>query len=480
MPAVEGPPTDVVITADKYNSTGVYDLMRAAARGMVGVDQRLLRSIVDRGEAGVDDLVRFGLENRADDRINLDEDLITLFQYLGSAKSLPFLIDYLRREPVDPPEELINAFLRIGEPAVTPLLELYDELGPEEGGDVAFILAAFRLRDRRILDMLEGRAEHDAQDAAFLMGVHGDPAAKPILEMLRRNAQAGDDTDAAVVQEIDESVAALESTSNDAPPESADLWNLYPEHIEPVFDVMTVEERLEFLRCPSAELRADAATSFIDRDVPAEAVDALIGLAEKDPNVGVRAVACEALATLTDDARVVDLLRKTLSTTSKLIPERCGALLALAPKAKDLPEVRTYIEEFYANPGTAARAIEAMWRSMDPTFADYFRRHINDADVDIRRQAIKGAGYCELASEAPKIAELFQDEEFRLDALFSYSMCVPLKRLHRGDMPELLRKIEERAGGLSDAEGEVVETALDTRLMMHGLDPVFLPVADEA
>lgn len=469
----------MVITADRYDSTSVYDLMRAAARGMVGLDQRLLRSIVQRGEAAVDDLVRFGLEHRAEDRINLDEDLVSIFQYLASPKSLPFLIDFLRREPVDPPEELIHAFLRIGAGAIAPLLDLYEELGPEEGGDVAFVLAAFRLRDPRILDVLEGRAEHDARDAAFLMGVHGDPAAKPVLEMLAKSAEAAGDDEAAVVREVAEARAALDSPSDDAPPDPVSLWDLYPEHIEPVFEVMTVEEKLEFLRCPSAELRADAATSFIDRDVPEEAADILIALAEKDPNVGVRAVACEALSGLTDEPRVHDLLRKTLGDAAKPVPERCGALLALAPKAKEMPDLRRYIDEFYANPATTARALEAMWRSMDSRYADRFRRHIADADVDIRRQAIKGVGYCELAGEAPKLVELFGDEEFRLDALFSYALCVPLKRLHRGDMPELLRKIEERAGGLSDAEGEVVETALDTRLMMHGLEPVFLPAEEE-
>ncbi|MCC6368457.1 MAG: hypothetical protein IT165_33445, partial [Bryobacterales bacterium] len=56
---------------------------------------------------------------------------------------------------------------------------------------------------------------------------------------------------------------------------------------------------------------------------------------------------------------------------------------------------------------------------------------------------------------------------------------VPIQRLQRGDMPQVLKKIEDLAGGLSDAEGEVVETALDTRLVLHGLEPVFLDYANE-
>jgi hypothetical protein len=53
-------------------------------------------------------------------------------------------------------------------------------------------------------------------------------------------------------------------------------------------------------------------------------------------------------------------------------------------------------------------------------------------------------------------------------------MAAPVEKLTRGDMPQLMKKIEHLAGGLSDAEGEVVETALDTRLILNGLEPVFL------
>jgi hypothetical protein len=69
---------------------------------------------------------------------------------------------------------------------------------------------------------------------------------------------------------------------------------------------------------------------------------------------------------------------------------------------------------------------------------------------------------------------LFNDDDLRLDALFSYAMCVPVKKLERGNMPQLLRKIEDLAGGLSDMEGDAVTTALDTRLILHGMEPVFL------
>jgi uncharacterized protein YecA (UPF0149 family) len=37
----------------------------------------------------------------------------------------------------------------------------------------------------------------------------------------------------------------------------------------------------------------------------------------------------------------------------------------------------------------------------------------------------------------------------------------------------LFRKIEDAAGGLSQGEMELVQVALDQRLAMHGLEPVF-------
>jgi preprotein translocase subunit SecA len=40
-------------------------------------------------------------------------------------------------------------------------------------------------------------------------------------------------------------------------------------------------------------------------------------------------------------------------------------------------------------------------------------------------------------------------------------------------MKGLLRKIDEAAGGLSEYEEELVKAALDERLALHGLDPVF-------
>jgi HEAT repeat protein len=469
----------MVITAANYNSTPVYDLLVEASQGRVGIDQRLLRSITSRGEAAVDDIVRFGLGNRGADRIQLDEDLIALIQYIGSPKALPYLIEYLRHEPLDPTEDLVHAFQRIGSPAVEPLLELYNELGPEDGGDVAFILATLRNRDPRILQLIASRIPQDAGDAAFLFSVFGDPAAKPILQELIERAGSDPALARSLGKEAEEALASLDQEVVEDAAEPVNIFEVYPEYIEPVFDVLPVSEKIEFLQCGSAELRADCATSFIDRELPEEVVPLMIAIAKSDPNVGVRSVACAALSSLADNEEVFQLLRSKVADTSVLLPERCGALIGISSRLKEQPELKPYVDEFYANPATRARAVEAMWRSMDPSYAEIYRSHLNDEDIDVRRQAIKGIGFAEVSSEANKLVELFMDEEFRLDALFSYALCVPVKKLERGNMPALLRRIEELAGALSEHEGEVVETALDTRLMLHGLEPVFLPIDEE-
>jgi len=458
----------VIITPDQFKNTPVYDLLVAAAMGRIGVDQRLMHAIVDRGESAIDDVVRFGMENRFEDRINLEEDLLAIIQYIPSPKAIPYLIDVLSQDPQDPPEDVVHAFQRVGEAAVGPLLDLYRELGPDQGGDVAFIIATFRNRDPRILKVLEERIAVDPSDAAFLMGVHGDPAAKPILEQLKLRSEA------AVASEADEALQALDQEVIEDAPEPVSLWDIYPEHIEPVFDVMPVDEKIEFLKCLSAELRADCATSFIDREVPDEVGVVLLELAKNDPNLGVRAVACTALGAHADDPEVFELLSSRLADRTRPAAERCGALLGVSTVAKQHPELKNYFQEFYSNPSTTARAIEAMWRSLDPDFIDVFKRHIGDADTDIRRQAVKGIGFAGVSSEASKLLELFNDDDLRLDALFSYAMCVPVKKLERGNMPQLLRKIEDLAGGLSDMEGDAVTTALDTRLILHGMEPVFL------
>ncbi len=97
----------------------------------------------------------------------------------------------------------------------------------------------------------------------------------------------------------------------------------------------------------------------------------------------------------------------------------------------------------------------------------------------MRHHAIYGIGYLGVASEAGRLVELFEDEDFRHDALIGYTLAVPAE-VTRSRMKPLLRRIEQLAGGLTTREEELVKDALDQRLLMHNQKPVFGESESEA
>ncbi len=135
-------------------------------------------------------------------------------------------------------------------------------------------------------------------------------------------------------------------------------------------------------------------------------------------------------------------------------------------------DVAAQMRSFYNDPKTRAKAMEGMWRSFDRQFAEYFPKHLDDADMEVKRQAIWGTGYMGLGGEAGKLRTLFDDDELRQDSLFAYALSVP-GDISRGRVRGMLRKIDEAAGGLSQGETELVKIALDQRLVMHRMEPVF-------
>jgi hypothetical protein len=116
--------------------------------------------------------------------------------------------------------------------------------------------------------------------------------------------------------------------------------------------------------------------------------------------------------------------------------------------------------------------LEAMWRSLHPSFREYFARHLADPDLEIRRGAVWGIGYYGLKSELDRVRKLFDDEELRSDALFAYALAVPAD-VSRGRMKGLLARVEKDAQGFSEMEEELVKAALDERLMLAGKEPFF-------
>jgi hypothetical protein len=455
----------------QFENTPVYDLLEAAAKGHTGIDQRLIRAIVDRGEDGVPDLLRFALEEHGSDPVNLEEDLIAIFRHLRTPEALTFYLNCIRGNPEDVGDELIDAIVPFGSAALEPLLKLYEELGEEQGSDAAFLLAALGVHDDRILKILTERLEFDAGDAALALSVYRDPGAKPALEKMLAHIP---ESEPALRRELQTAIQACDEPQHEAEvePEPFDIWEMYPEESTPPVELLTEDELLEMLSSSSPEYRAEAALSFRNRsDYSRKAQDRLLETAKTDPDMNVRGNGWEALGEKASDPGIRKVLKTVLADEKADLRERTGALVGLAG-ATDDKKVAQQIRAFYDSPQSRAKALEAMWRSFDRQFADIFPKHLSDPDPEVRRAAIWGVGYLGSGSHAGELAKMFEDQEYRSDALFAYALNVPSEVSH-GRIPGLFRKINEVAGGLSYGEAELVQTALDQRLVMHGLDPYF-------
>jgi SEC-C motif-containing protein len=169
-----------------------------------------------------------------------------------------------------------------------------------------------------------------------------------------------------------------------------------------------------------------------------------------------------------------------LADPARPVEERGGAAVGLHAVA-DRDDVRPGLEALYEEGGKGrVRALEAMWRSLWQPYAKFFGRHLDTTDPEnkdpaLLRQALRGAGYFRLTAHIDKIATFFDREEpyddLREDALFAYALAMPGETT-RGRVKGMLRKIDELTA-LSQDETELVQFALDERLRLHGLAPVF-------
>ncbi len=463
----------------RYSEIPVLELLRAAARGWIGVDQRLVKSILDRGEAALADVVAFSRESQENYRVYIDPLLIDLFRHSPHPEAVDFFMDAIRRQPDDVDDNLIQALLPLGGKAVEGLLALYEELGEEQGSDVAFLLAGLRIRDPRVLALLLERLEFDAADGAFCLGLYGDAAARPALEKMlaevsAEDAEAGLDEDE-LEREISHAIEQLDAPEPQYQPEPFDILAEYPETQLPDVDVLTEPERLELLGSPDAAIRAEAAYSFFNLELHPKARGALLAMAKTDTDPAARGRAWASLADAAEDDSIRRAMLSVLRDASKAAEERGGAAIGLYGFAEDA-DARAGIEALYEEGGTArAKAMEAMWRSLYKPFAKYFATHLTDKDDEkdpaILHQALRGAGYFRLTAQADRIAKYFDNDDFRDDALFAYALAVPGETT-RGRARGILRKIDSITH-LLPSESRLVMFAIDERLRLHGLAPVF-------
>jgi hypothetical protein len=450
----------------------VVELLRAAASGRLGVDRRLIQSILDQPDAP-NEVLAFSREPREGHRLDLDPLLVDLFRYWKTTEALDFFIDTVRRQPEEIGDDLIQAFLPFGDKVVEPLLSLYEELGEEHGGDVAFLLAGLRGRDPRVLQILLERLEFDAGDGAFVLGLYGDKAALPALEKMLAEIPK-EDTELRL--EIQRSIELLDSPEPKYVPEPFDILKEYPKMELPAFDLLPDGERIELLESEDALIRAGAAHSFFNEDLGPATRDRIFAMAQADPDLKVRVQAWESLSGASEQAPIQSALLATLTDEAKAVEERGAAAVGLYPFA-DKDEARRGIEALYERGGHArAKALEAMWRSLWEPYSKYFSLHLEETEeIAILRQALRGAGYFRLTKYAEKIASYFDREgdlaTLRDDALFAYALAMP-GETSRGRIRGMLRKIDALAD-LDQAETELVMFGLDERLRLNGLEPVF-------
>ena len=424
---------------DQLLNSPPADVLDAAARAHLGLDHRFLHALLDRPAEALPAVLAFAERDRANDAVDLAPELIALFRYWKAPEAVPFLIRYIQQDPDDIPDEAMEALVEIGSPALAPLLAAYDQLEEPARGEVAFILASLRIPDDRISRILADRQQEDPTDTEILLGIYNDSG----------SPESG---------------------------EPFDIWSLYPERADLPLDLLDEDERVDLLSHPVAAVRAAAAYSFFNRELPAEAREKLLEVARYDDSPTVRARAWEALMDSTDETEIVEAMLAALRRSDLPVEERGGLLVGLAAEA-DRNEVRKAIVDLYATPGGRAKALEAMWRSLHPEFRDHFAKHLDDSDIEVRRGAIWGIGYFAIKSELDRLRQLLDNEELRSDALFAYTLALPTE-ISRGRMKGVLARIEKDARGLSEMEEELVKAGLDERLMLAGKEPFFAQQED--
>jgi hypothetical protein len=459
----------VIILPEELQTYSAYDLLAAAARATVGPDQRWMHALVDHPEKTLPDIVRFAGEDHHADPIPLEEDLISIFHYLKAPEGVPFLMKLIREDPAEISDEVVEALVGIGHPAIDPLLQLYGEVGPNDGGEIAFLLAGMGIKDPRILEILLNRLDVNWEDALFHLEVYGDPAATPELE--RRAEQASGEE----LLDLRDTIDDLREPKPDTHVADFNIWEFYPETNKPDYDLASEADRLELLTSPDAEQRMEVAETFFGHDLSPEARAKLLDLARHDPVPAVRGRAWSVFFDEADDPELRKTMMERLDDPETPKQERAGLAVGLSRQA-DQPAVRKAIEKLAKDPETREKAVEAMWRSLDPTFGPLAVSFHDDPNPKVRRNVIWAIGYLNQSSQAGLLRKYFDDDELRADALHNYALAAP-GPTSRKKMEALLLKIKELADGLTEGEEAAVSAGLDLRLGREGLAAYF---ADDA
>jgi HEAT repeat protein len=245
------------IPPDQYASASAYELLKAAEAGCIGFDQRLIHALVDQPDRTLPDILRFLSE---DHDAELASDMVLLLHHLNPPEAVPIYIHLIRNYPNEVSDELAEAVAAAGERMLEPLLDLHAEIGEEDAGEIAFLLAGLGIRDPRILKVLVDELEYDAGHGALCLGLYGDPAAIPDLHRIMDEV---DPSDKYLRHEIEQTIRQIqEAQGQPQQPEAFNIFSYYPEEQLPEFSAMSDDEVLALAISAPADVREGAVESF--------------------------------------------------------------------------------------------------------------------------------------------------------------------------------------------------------------------------
>lgn len=459
-----------ILSPAEYATLSAKELLQAVANGEVGFDHAFFDAFLRDREAALDALDAFVAADHEDDRVDIEEQIFELYRHLRDPRAVPFYMLLLRAQLDGVQDDLIEAFAEIGEPAVQPLLDLYEEVEEEEGGEIAFVLAAMQIRDERITKLLLDRLEYDAQDAAVCLGLHRDPAAKPALEKLLEEVSQLPDP-GLIKSDVEE---AIERVSSDEPEPERPPFNIYEQYAEftpPFFEVMDAEESLQWLASPDRRVRLAVAESLEDVDISDEVAASLPGRALAETDLTVRCALWKCLLQ-TDLSEELGQAVKARFDDPAVEPLERATLAIVLARAQYNDALKSRILDFYGQAELRPLAMEAMWYTNDAEFLPLIETHLEDEDTDVRRAAILGVGFFVDTASASRLIPSMKVESLRSDAIYSYALAHP-GEVSRITAQKVLRHVDQVAGGLTRDETELAMSAIDLRLSISGGRPFF-------
>ncbi len=460
------------ISPKDYDRVLLRHLIDAAGAGHIGVDQRLVRAILETPNIG-EQLSEHTIEELSESPVDLLPLFFDLYRHIGGVPATCFYVTLMAIGAHNDFQDFFEAVAELGEGAIEPLLEFASSAeGKDLGAEIAFMLAALQVVDPRVESFLLRRLELDPWDTAISMGLYRDPALKAVLEQKLNSLKPGDPHYKETLQALESAVEQLASPVSTDPQDPFDIYSRYPAEAWPQFEAIEPDVLLSFLKSEIADYRAEAAKMLGSEDPEDRIGDALRLLAQDDTELNVRCAALEALAGYADVKTVRDGLYEKLTNPSVDPLEQSACAIGLAEVYHNDPNLAGHFQRFYENPETRCNALRAMSRSLDPAFGINFPKHLNDPDRAIQLEAIAGIGLLQVGGAASQLKKFFDDEDLRTPALFSYALALPGIQSRKG-MKALISQIEADAYGLTSDEVELVEGALDQRMLFIGQQPVF-------